>query len=68
MAPLPSCRHHIVHVDLHGRSLLDESDSQHEAMALFFAQENPANPMERSANHFHLHAFVQIPKWPWRDC
>ena len=35
-------------MDLHGRSLLNESDSQDEAVAFFFSQENP------------VHAFMQV--------
>ncbi len=33
--------HYIVYIDLHGCGLLNEADSQHEPVALFFAQENP---------------------------
>ena len=68
VSPFPARRHDIIHIDLHCCSLLNETNTQNQAVAFFFAQENPLHSLQRTSNHFHVHAFVQIPKWPSRDC
>src|SRR6185436_18014181 len=55
-----SRRHHIIHIDFHGSSLLNDSDSQHEAVAFIFAQENPVHSLQRTSDHFNVHAFMQV--------
>ena len=45
---LPLDRHDVVEIDFRRRSLLNQAHTQRQAVALFFAQENP------------VHAFMQV--------
>lgn len=38
-------RHDIRDIDFHCRGLLNQTDTQYQTVALFFAQENPVNSL-----------------------
>ena len=42
----------VADIDFDRRGLLDESDSQDQAVALFFAQENPVNSLQRTSDRW----------------
>lgn len=53
---------HVADIDFDRRGLLDESDSRHQAMALFFAQENHARALQRISDHWNPLTTLR----PWR--
>jgi hypothetical protein len=40
--------------------LLNQAHTQHQTVAFFFAQENPVHSLQRTSDHFDLHAFMQV--------
>lgn len=53
-------RLHIRRVDLDGCRLFDEVHSDHKAIGLVLAQQNPPDSFERAADHLHRHAFLEV--------
>ena len=61
-APL-SNSHDIARIDLDGGRLLYEPHTDHQSMALIFAEQHPSNTLKRPSDDFDEHAFLQIRMW-----
>jgi len=53
MPTLLSDRHYVSDIDLHGCGLPNKTNTQHQAVALLFAQENPVNSLQRTSDHWY---------------